>query len=237
MSDKVVVLTGANGDIGRQITKTLLAENYVVAACVRSKQSINTENSSNLSVFECDFSSPESIQKCTSSLKTEFKNIFGIVNCVGVAHGSTLMMTKNEDFERVFQVNYFGIVQFIQALSRKLIKRRQGSIVNLASTAGILVDPGTLVYGSSKAALIHATKIIANELGNFGIRVNAIAPAVVESKMALDMDSKAIDSLNQRAAVSCAITPEHVASMVSYLLSDASVSVTGQVLRIDRGIT
>ncbi|WP_152971338.1 SDR family NAD(P)-dependent oxidoreductase, partial [Rhizobium ecuadorense] len=96
-----------------------------------------------------------------------------------------------EDLKRIFDVNYFNQILFSQYVAKRMVRAKAGSIVNIASTAGLLSDAGTLAYGGSKAALIHATKVMATELGPFGIRVNAIAPAVVETDMAIQMDEKA----------------------------------------------
>ncbi|MGK0372958.1 MAG: 3-oxoacyl-[acyl-carrier protein] reductase, partial [Glaciecola sp.] len=104
-------------------------------------------------------------------------------------------------------------------------------------TAGILSDKGTLAYGASKAALIHSTKVMATELGGFGIRVNAVAPAVVESRMAGLMDEESIRALNERSALQTNIYPREVVDMILYILSDSSVNITGQIFKIDRGIT
>ena len=237
MSEKVVIVTGANGDIGKPLVKALLEKEYIVAACVRDKKSVSLSENEQLTIFNCDFSSNESIKACIGELKKEYKYIYGLVNCVGIAHGGSFMMTKREDMQAVFSINYFSLLFFTQQIVRKMIKKRSGCIVNLASTSGILSDSGTLAYGASKAALIHSSKVMASELGAFGIRVNAIAPAVVESKMAGLMDEESIKDLNNRAALSTKIYPNEVVDMILYILSDSAVNITGQVIKIDRGIT
>ena len=104
------------------------------------------------------------------------------------------------------------------------------------SVAGLLADAGTLAYGGSKAALIHATGVLATELGPFGIRVNAIAPAVVETDMASEMDPAARAALDARSALSGTVAASDVAELVAILVSDATAKMTGQVLRLDRGL-
>lgn len=236
MNDKVVIVTGASGDIGRPLVQALLNQDYIVAACVRDKSSINFEKNDNLQVFECDFSDDAAIKFCVDGLKKSYKDIYGLIHCVGISHGASFLMTKPEDMHNIFLVNYFSIVSFTQQLVRKMIKKRTGCIVNIASTAGVLSDKGTLAYGASKAALIHSSKVMATELGSFGIRVNAVAPAVVESKMAQAMDEKSINDLNMKAALTSKIQPGEVVDMILYLLSNSAVNITGQVLKIDKGI-
>jgi 3-oxoacyl-[acyl-carrier protein] reductase len=237
MSEKVVVVTGANGDIGKPLVNALLEIGYQVAACVRDASLVSFANDENLKLFNCDFSCEDSIKNCVDSIKKEYKSVFGLVNCVGVAHGAGFLMTRLEDMQRVFAINYFGVLSFTQLVVRKMIKKRQGCIVNLASTAGILSDKGTLAYGASKAALIHSTKVMATELGGFGIRVNAVAPAVVESRMAGMMDEESIKTLNERSALQTNIYPREVVDLIIYILSDSSINITGQIFKIDRGIT
>ncbi|MFC3852775.1 SDR family NAD(P)-dependent oxidoreductase [Salinispirillum marinum] len=236
-NNRVVVITGASGDIGRPVVEYLLKSGYVVAACVRNSDGFSLfDDNENLKYFACDFSDNESIISCVADIKKEYKNIYGLVNCIGVAHGSSFLMTKPEDLHDVFKINYFSIMFFIQLLVKKMIKTRNGSIVNIASTAGILSDKGTMAYGSSKAALIHSSKVLATELGAYGIRVNVIAPAVVESKMSAIMDEESVLTLNTRAAIAGSIYPQDVVDMIVYLLSDSARNITKQVIKIDRGI-
>jgi 3-oxoacyl-[acyl-carrier protein] reductase len=237
MDKKVIIVTGANGDIGSPLVNCLIQEGYQVGACVRERAETNLEENRNLKIFNCNFSNKDSIKACISEIKESYKNIYGLVNCVGIAHGGSFMMTSIDDINEVFSINYFSVINFSQQIIRKMIKKRSGSIINLASTAAILSDSGTLAYGSSKAALIHSSKVMAKELGPFNIRVNSIAPAVVESKMANMMDKTSIEALENRAAISSKIYPSEVVDMIIYLLSDSSVNITGQVIKIDRGIT
>lgn len=237
MSDKVIIVTGANGDIGTPLVIALLKKGYQVAACVRDISTASITENQNLTLFSCDFSCDDSINTCVNELKKTYKNIYGLINCVGIPHGSSFLMTKREDLQEVFNINYFSVLSFTQQLVRKMLKNRHGCIVNIASTAGILSDKGTLAYGASKAALIHSTKVMATELGSFGIRVNAVAPAVIESNMADLMDEESIESLNSRADLATKIYPSEVVDMILYILSDSSINITGQVFKIDRGIT
>lgn len=237
MNKKVIIVTGANGDIGQPLVASLLKKGYQVGACVRNKEGAALVESQNLTLFGCDFASEDSIKICIGEIKKTYKDIFGLVNCVGIAHGAGFMMTKLEDMQLVFSVNYFGVINFTQQLVRKMLKKRTGCIINLASTAGILSDSGTLAYGASKAALIHSSKVMATELGAFNIRVNVIAPAVIESKMADMMDEESKSSLDARSALGSKIYPSEVVDMIIFVLSDSAINITGQTLKIDRGIT
>lgn len=237
MTSKVVVVSGANGTIGRILVKTLLSRNYIVAACVRDVNVLELEVAENLYFYECDFDQEHSIKACTAKIKKDFKIIFAIVNCTGTAFGAGALMTTAADLMKVFKINYFSIVLFTQQLVKKMIKPRSGVIINLTSTAGILDDSGTMAYGGSKAALIHTTKVMAKEFGSFNIRVNAIAPAVVESPMAELMSDSSMADLDSRASLKSKIYPDEIVDLIIYLLSDSSKNITGQIIKVDRGIS
>lgn len=237
MQNKVIVVTGANGDIGQTVVDALLRQGYEVAACVRCVERSNLKPADSLTLFSCDFTQQASVTQCLGAIKKRYKTLFGLVNCVGIAHGASFMMTKPQELASVFAINYFAVIGFSQQLVRKMLKQREGVVINLASTAGILSEQGTLAYGASKAALIHSSKVMASELGAFGVRVNAIAPGVVESSMANEMDQQSLAALEQRAALTSKIYPSEIADMVVFLLSDSAKNMTGQVLTIDRGIS
>lgn len=237
MDKQVVVITGSTGDIGSPLTKKLLESGYRVAACVRDVSTSGIKTSDDVTLYECDFSDSVLIKQCVSQIKKNYKDVFAIVNCVGVAHGGSFMLTKPAELKQIFDINYFAIIDFTQQLVRKMLKSKTGCIINIASTAGILSDKGTIAYGASKAALIHTSKVMASELGGFGIRVNAIAPAVIESKMAALMDEKSITELDNRACLNSKIYPKEIVNTIEFLLSDSARNITGQVITIDRGIT
>jgi 3-oxoacyl-[acyl-carrier protein] reductase len=117
-----------------------------------------------------------------------------------------------------------------------MIRQKSGAIVNITSTAGVFADPGTLAYGGSKAALDHASRVMATEFGPMGIRVNAVAPSVVASGMADQMDDAARAKVAERTALAGETTPADIADTVSYLLSDRAAAISGQIIRVDRAM-
>lgn len=237
MQKNVVVVTGAGGDIGTPLTEKLIESGYHVAACVRDINTSSLSIGDDLTLYECDFSNTLLIRESVNLIKKDYKNIYAIVNCVGIAHGGSFMLTKPEELKQIFDINYFAIIDFTQQLVRKMLKKKSSCIINIASTAGMLSDKGTMAYGASKAALIHTSKVMAEELGAFGIRVNTIAPAVVESKMATLMDETSIAELNSRACLNSKIYPQEIVNTIEFLLSDSAKNITGQIIAIDRGIT
>ena len=234
----VAVVTGASRGIGLAAVAKLIDDGFAVAACSRSLSKdieallIRDE----VRFFSLDLSDPASVKDCASEIHKQYDRIDVLVNCAGVAAGRLFSMTPMDEMKRVFDINYFNQILFSQYLVKKMVRAKSGSIINIASTAGLLADAGTLTYGGSKAALIHATKVMATELGPFGIRVNAIAPAVVETDMAALMDEKARSALDERSAIKGTVETEDVAELISFLASARSAKITGQIVRLDRGM-
>jgi len=160
-----------------------------------------------------------------------------LVNNAGMASGELFQMMPLNELRRAFEVNFFGQVSVAQRLTRFLSGSESGSIINIASTAADIADPGTLAYGSTKAALIRATRSMAVELGPLGIRVNAISPGITKTDMFDEMDSRARDRLIGTAALGRAAEPQEIADVALFFASGLSKFVTGQVLRVDGGMS
>ena len=236
---QTIVVTGASGDIGLAIVKKLIADGFHVAACCRSKPdriSAAFTDDTRVTIHDLDLRDADSIKSCASAIIKETDFIAGLVNSAGVAQGSLASMTRISDMRDVFEVNLFGPLQFTQYIAKKMTRQKSGAIVNITSTAGILADSGTLAYGGSKAALAHASQVMASEFGPLGIRVNAVAPSAVASEMADQMDEAARARLSDREALAGDTLPSDVANMVAYLLSDSASAVSGQVIRVDRAM-
>ncbi|MET0105813.1 MAG: SDR family oxidoreductase [Sedimenticola sp.] len=234
---KVAVITGANRGIGLAAVKKFVSKGWWVCACVRSEsEDLNSLLEGTGQVYFLDLSDEQSVTDCARNVIRETERVDALVNCAGVAHGALFSMTKLTDLKDVFQVNFFSQILFSQYISKKMMRKKNGVIVNLSSTSGILADSGTLAYGCSKAAVSHASRIMATELGAFNIRVNAIAPARVDTDMGKLMDAESADLLNSRSSISGDICAGDVADLIYYVCSDEARYLSGQVIRLDRGM-
>lgn len=161
-----------------------------------------------------------------------------LVNGAGITSPSRLiLMTSLKDMHRVMQVNFFAAVQMAQLTFKVMMRQKRGSIINIASIAGIDGDLSQLEYGASKAALICATKKMAYEWGDFNIRVNAVAPGLIETKMLGKMEPKVVDELVRMTSLQRAGKPEEIAQLCVFLGSDKSSYISSETIRIDGGGT
>ena len=234
----VAVVTGASGEIGGGVTQRLLSKGYSVIGCSRTLTDGMCkldENNASFNHFRLDLESEESVVQCAKDIKALTKDVSVLVNCAGIASGSAFALLKLDELMNVFAVNYFGQIRFMQLMCNLMIRQRLGSVVNVTSMAGLAADRGTLAYGGSKAAMAHATRVMAAELGAFNIRVNAVAPSRVESKMGRLMDQKSTELLESRAALQNHVEVADVVDAIEFLISSKASKITGQILRVDRG--
>lgn len=239
LDGKTAIVTGANRGIGRAIAETFRAHGATVLACVRDPMADGFQDwavAGGYVPIRLDLADADSIKAAVKDIRAQAQAVDILVNNAGLAHGGLFQMTSMADLRAVFEVNFFGPVALTQALSRLMARKKAGSIVNIASTAALIADPGTMGYGSSKAALIRATQSMATELGASGIRVNAIAPGVTNTGMAAQMDEKAVRKLVEASALKRMAEPSDIADVALFLASDLSRHVTGQVIRADGGI-
>jgi 3-oxoacyl-[acyl-carrier protein] reductase len=245
LKDKVVVVTGSNRGIGKSILELFHAEGASIFACARTQtenfeadlKKIASQGQGFIKPIYFDFSEPDQIKNAIQKIIADSKVIDVLVNNAGIASGSLFQMTPVSKVKEIFEINFFAQLQFSQSIARLMTRAKSGSIINMASVSGLLGDSGTLSYGSSKAALIYATKTMARELGEFNVRVNAIAPSVTKTDMFNQMESGARDKMIMSTALRRPAEVIEVANVALFLASDLSSYVTGQTLRVDGGLS
>ncbi len=145
-------------------------------------------------------------------------------------------MTTMASMRRVFEINFFSQMLVSQYVSKLMVRQKSGTIINVSSITAIDGNVGQTSYSASKAALIGATKTLASELAEYNIRVNAIAPGIIQTDMTAAIPAQTFEKLCSRIPMGRAGLPSEVAGVMLFLASDLSSYVTGQVLRIDGGI-
>ena len=238
---KVAVVTGAARGIGLAISKKFLEEGYRVAILdIDQKTLLQTMkqdfDTNNVLGLECDVSEPDQVDQSVNRVVEEFGRIDVLVNNAGIAEFKPMLETTYEEWSRILAVNLNGPFICSQACAPFMLKNEGGSIVNIASISGLRASTLRIAYGTSKAALMHLTKQQAAELGNKGIRVNAIAPGPVDTAMAKKVHTADIRSdyhdvipLNRYGL------EEEIADAVWFLCSDSASYINGQIIAADGG--
>ena len=241
---KTTLITGSNGDIGRELLRSFASQGSDIVACQRVATESSEEFLSNLinkygvaiTPLYFDLASDDEIKSAMLKLHKGKITIDILVNNAGIAHGSLLEMTSIAKLKEIFQINFFSQVLLTQLVVKSMRRKKSGSIINIGSIAGIDGFSGYTAYGSSKAALLHLTKVLAKELASAGIRVNAIAPGLVDTKMAQLMEQKAKYEMVAKSYFSRLATSEEIATAAIFLASSDASFINGQILRVDGGM-
>ena len=180
----------------------------------------------------------DSIKDGIKEIVKEKLSIDILVNAAGIVSPNRLFsMTKMDDIRKVMEVNFFSIIELIQLVCRSMMRQRNGSIINIASIAAWGEDTSQMEYAASKAALVIATKKLARELGSAGIRVNAVAPGLTQTKMLDVLEDDAEAQIKKGLGMHRFGTPEEIAEVCLFLASDKSSYVTGETIKVDGGGT
>lgn len=244
LKGKNVVITGCNRGIGKAILEACCASGANIWACVRSQskenvvylQGLKERFQVEIEPVYFDLNEEEQIKKGASQILKSKKKVDAIINVAGITGPNRMFsMTTFSEIEEVFNINFFMPMYFTQKLLKNMMRNKSGSIINIASIAAIDGDPAQFEYVSSKAALIGATKKLSNELGQFGIRVNAVAPGIVDTDMVHDMKDDLKEKTIDMVALKRMGKPEEIASVAVFLASDLSSYISGQTIRVDGG--
>lgn len=245
MNGKNAIVTGARTGIGYGVVEkfaSLGVNVWAVVHCEDSEFLTKIQELSNrynvwITPVYIDLSDEEQIKQGVQSIIKEKKPIDILVNAAGVLSPKRLFtMTSMADVRNLMDVNFFAVLQMSQLVSRMMMRQKSGSIVNISSMSAWGDDTAQLEYAVSKAAINCATKKMAKELGTYGIRVNAVAPGLIETKMLAEANEEDVANLVSGTSLKRLGQPTDVADLIAYLVSDEASYVTGQVIRIDGGI-
>jgi 3-oxoacyl-[acyl-carrier protein] reductase len=240
LKGKTALITGANGGIGKSIVNLFLKNNANIICLIRkSDKQFNKyikRLSKNITVIESDLTDEINLRTQVEKAFSNKKKLDILVNNAGKASGSIIEMTSQKNLKEIFNVNFFSQIRLTQLVLKYLKNSKKPSIINIGSVSAKIADRGTLAYGCSKIAMMHATKIMANEFSNYKIRVNGICPNVTNTKMLKKMDSKSRDALISRSFMKKPCEPIDVANLILYLSSKNSGYINGQIIFMDGGM-
>lgn len=245
LQGKNAIITGSSRGIGRATLKLFAQRGANVWACCRN---INKEDETFLAKLaeECnvwikyvcfDLSDEKSVDASVKKIIKEKQPIDILVNNAGVSYGTALSMMPISKIKELFDVNYFAQLQIMQLVCKVMMRQKSGVVINVGSVSGMEVYAGNLAYGSSKAALMYATKLLAKEYAPYGIRINAVAPGTVHTDMDSARSDKQMQEVIARTALKRGAEPKEVANLICFLASEEASYMTGSIVVVDGGRT
>jgi len=236
---RTAVVTGAARGIGLAVARALLESGWEVAGCDVLEADLEkaaADFGGKFTPWVLDVTREEDVNKTAESILERHGEIFGLVNNAGITRDGLLMRMSLDDWNRVISVNLTGAFLMCRAFSRGMLRRREGSIVNVSSVVALLGAAGQANYVSSKAGLIGLTRALAREFAGRNIRVNSVAPGFIETDMTKDLPDNVKEDYAVRVPMNRMGRPEDVADAVRFLLEDESSYITGVVLSVDGGL-
>ena len=240
--EKIALVTGSSRGIGRATAARLAREGWAV--CVNCAERLNMARSlvtilnyegCRAMAFQADVSDREQVEDMVRHIKERFGPVSLLVNNAGIAGQAQFQDIGDEMWDRYFAVNVKGAYHCIQAVLPEMLHEKQGCIVNISSIWGLRGASCETAYASTKAALIGLTRSLALELAPSGIRVNCVAPGVIDTDMLFSLPPGTKELLARQTPMGRLGQPEDVAAAVSYFASEGADFVTGQVLSADGG--
>lgn len=241
LRDKVAIVTGASRGIGRAIALALasVGANVVVnyASSSTAADAVVSEivqMGSSAIAIKADVSQVEEVDAMLSEVVDKWGRVDILVNNAGITRDTLLLRMKPEDWKAVIDLNLTGVFLCTRAVSKMMLKQKSGRIINIASVAGLMGNPGQANYSAAKAGVIGFTKTIAKEVASRGITVNAVAPGFISTDMTKDLKSEEILKFIPLGRYGQA---EEVAGLVRFLAADpAAAYITGQTMNVDGGM-
>ena len=240
---KVVFVTGGSRGIGKAIALKYAQNGYnVVINYVSDKTNVEElkkkfeELKVECLIEKADVSKSEEVEQIVKKTIEKFKKIDVLINNAGITRDGLLMRMKEEDFDKVIEINLKGTFLVTKSVIPYMLKKRDGKIINLASVVGVTGNAGQCNYSASKAGIIGFTKSIAKELASRNIRANAIAPGFIDTDMTSVLSDEVKDSINAQIPMKRMGTAQEIANVAYFLGCEESSCITGQVINIDGGM-
>ena len=243
LDGKTALVTGASRGIGRAIALCLAAEgarvaiNYAgnVKAAEEVKAAIEAAGGTAI-LCQADIADSAAVEAMIADVVKEFGAIDILVNNAGITRDTLLMRMKDEDFAKVLDTNLKGVFYCTKAVSKLMMKKRAGRIINMASVVGLVGNAGQTNYAAAKAGVIGFSKSAAKELASRGVTVNVVAPGFIGTDMTAGLPESVKEKMLTDIPLGRMGEPEDVANAVLFLASDQASYITGQVVNVDGGM-
>ena len=240
LDGEVAIVTGGSRGIGLAISVALAEAGAAVAVLgrngERAVEAAGTLPGEGHAGFACDVANPDAVKATLSAIEDDLGPVTILVNNAGITRDNILLRMKDEEFDEVIATNLKGAFNFTRAVTRGMMKRRTGSILNISSVVGLQGNAGQANYAASKAGLVGLTKSVAKELASRGVRCNAIAPGFIHTDMTGDLGESQVERLQELIPMGSLGEPEDVAGVARFLVGPEARYITGQVLAVDGGM-
>ena len=240
---RVVLVTGGSRGIGKETAKVYAENGYDVAInYVSDKTDVEgikkefQDMGVKCLMVKADVSNEEDVNNMVEKVISEFGKIDVLVNNAGITKDTLLMRMSKDDFDKVIDINLKGTFLVTKAVTKYMMKKRNGSIINLASVVGVVGNSGQSNYSASKAGIIGFTKSVAKELASRNIRANAVAPGFIETDMTNVLKDDVKENIGNQIPLKRMGTAREVAEVIYFLGTEKSSYITGQVINIDGGM-
>lgn len=242
--NRTVFITGGGRGIGKEVALKFAENGYnIVTNYVSDKTDVEAlkkefeEKGVKSLILKADVTDSEAIENLVKKAIEKFESIDVLVNNAGITKDNLLMRMSEEEFTKVIDVNLKGTYIVTKIVSKYMMKKRQGSIINLSSVVGVVGNAGQCNYSASKAGILGFTKSIAKELASRNIRANAVAPGFIETDMTAVLGENIKENIYNQIPLKRMGKAKEVANLVYFLGTEESSYITGQVISVDGGMT
>lgn len=235
-TDKVVLITGGSRGIGKAIAESFSEDGATVIVTYKNAIDDNYFNSKNIKHFKCDVADLKAVQEMVDAIVKEHGKIDVLINNAGITKDGLLMRMSEDDWNAVLDTNLKGVFNMTKAVTRGMMGKRYGKVINITSISGIIGNAGQANYSASKAGVIGFTKAVAKELASRNININAVAPGFIETEMTGKLSEEVRQNYLNIIPMKRFGSGEEIAKVVKFLASDDSSYITGQTICADGGI-
>ncbi|MDM8538889.1 3-oxoacyl-ACP reductase FabG [Desulfobacterales bacterium HSG17] len=237
---KIAIITGASRGIGRAIAMELANAGYFVIINFKSNADAAAQTLEMVrniggegEILQFDVSDSDTAGQAVEHIISRFDSIDILVNNAGITADGLFIMMPEEEWDMVVKTTLKGFYNMTKPVLKKMVPRKKGSIVSISSVAGLMGNRGQANYAAAKAGLIGASRSVASEVARLGIRVNVVAPGLIETEMIEKAPVKEIKAMIPMARIG---KPEEIAKVVKFLCSDDASYITGQVISVNGGM-